>query len=468
MKSNHPHTSSATRRSWSSPGERWWARSAHVLGGFWQKSVGWTIPRDERGGGYWQLAREHSAEIGFCLLFVFASGWGQTFMLSVFQPYWMRALDLNPAEMGLIYGGATLASGLLLPWAGRWLDRASPALTGTVTLLGLTCFSLLAAAVTNVAVLAVALFGLRFFGQGLSSNVGTVNAARWFHHNRGKAISLAALGFPLGEAILPMMVTLGALTLGWRETWCVLAGVCALVLIPTARLLVARHPPTAADVDDEETDERRDDDERAAKRRSILRDGRFYAMLAMMAPLPFVATGVIFFQATLAEQRGWSGAIFASGFFVYAVVRAACSISAGAWVDRLGAVRLLPVPALAAAVGLALLVRPEPVFAYLFFIAFGLGFGASGAIITAAWTEMFGTEQLGSIRAMSSSFSIFLTAAAPMCFGLAFNRAMPVEVVLFACVLLMLGLAWPASIVVRRIHRKRCRRPGNGAWLSGV
>jgi len=30
-------------------------------------------------------------QFGFCLLFVFASAWGQTFLLSVFQPYWMRA-----------------------------------------------------------------------------------------------------------------------------------------------------------------------------------------------------------------------------------------------------------------------------------------------------------------------------------------------------------------------------------------
>lgn len=162
--------SSATRHPWTFTGARWWARPTHVLAGFWQKSAGWALPRDRRGEGYWQLARNNSPQIGFCLLFVFASSWGQTFLLSVFQPHWMLALRLNPAEMGLIYGAATLASGLLLPWAGRWLDRASPALTGTVTLLGLAFFSALAAAVTNVAVLAVALFGLRFFGQGLSAN----------------------------------------------------------------------------------------------------------------------------------------------------------------------------------------------------------------------------------------------------------------------------------------------------------
>lgn len=117
----------------------------------------------------------------------------------------------------------------------------------------------------------------------------------------------------------------------------------------------------------------------------------------MMGPLPFVTTGIVFFQTILAEQRGWSGAIFASGFVVFAAVRALCSLSAGAWVDRLGAVRLLAVPSFAATVGLAFLMRPEPFFAYLFFAGAGLAFGSSGAITTAAWAEMFGVEQIGSI-----------------------------------------------------------------------
>ena len=81
--------------------------------------------------------------------------------------------------------------------------------------------------------------------------------------------------------------------------------------------------------------------------------------------------------------------MFASGFVVFAVVRTACSLSAGAWVDRLGAVRLFTLPAFAAAAGLAFLLRPEPLFAHTFFVGLGLAFGASGAITTAAWTEMW-------------------------------------------------------------------------------
>jgi MFS family permease len=466
MSQQRERNPSSAGRTWRYTGRRWWARRRHVLAGFWQKSAGWALPPDQRGEGYLQLARQNSPQLGFCLLFVFASSWGQTFLLSIFQPHWIRALQLDPADIGLIYGAATLASGLMLPWAGRWLDRESPGYTGTVTLLGLAAFSTMMALATGPLLLGVALFGLRFFGQGLSANVGTVNAARWFHHNRGKAISFAALGFPLGEAVLPLLVTFAAFGFGWRATWAGLAVVCVVVFMPLTRWLAARHPPIGGSPADEEGDEDREEEAAAESRRSILRDRRFYAMLGMMAPLPFVTTGIIFFQATLAEERDWSGAIFATGFAAFAIVRALCSLPAGAWVDRLGAVRLLAVPSFASAAGLAFLMRPEPVFAYLFFVGIGIAFGSSGAITTAAWAEMFGTEYIGTIRAMSSSFAIFVTAAAPMCFGVILNRGVPPEALILGSALLMLGMAWPFSVVVRRLHLGRTAAEAGGATGS--
>lgn len=420
-----------------------------ILAGFWEKAGAWALPTDRQGGGYWQVARHSGPQIGFCLLFVFASSWGQTFLLSVFQPAWMAALDLGPGAMGAIYGGATLASGLALSLSGRWLDRTPARRLGTVTLLGLAACSLLAAGINHAATLAVALFGLRFFGQGLSSNVGITYAARWFTHNRGKAISLAGLGFPLGELFLPGLVTLAVVGWGWRWAWVALGLLCLLAILPLARALIARHP--GADTDYEARDAAEEGDDSARHR--LLHDWRFFAMLGMVWPLPFVGTGVIFFQGLIAAERGWNAAVFPTGFMVFAIVRALCALSAGAWVDRLGAVRLLPVPALAFATGLACLLGSEPAWAYAFFTGMGVSFGASGAVTTAAWTELFGAARIGTIRALSSSFAVFVTAAAPVAFGLAFGRGWPVATVVVVCAALLLGITWPLSVIVRRALR---------------
>lgn len=426
------------------------SRPPRLFAGFWEKAGGLIAPHDARGEGYWQVATQNGPQIGFCLLFVFCSSWGQTFLLSIFQPHWMQTLSLDAGQMGAIYGGATLASGFLLAWAGRWLDRTSALRAGVVTLAGLAVFSLLAAAVTEAWMLALALFGLRFFGQGLSSNVGMTNAARWFSHNRGKAISLAGLGFPMGEILLPGLVTLVILAAGWRSAWLMLAALLVVVALPLARALVLRHDNT--DTDHEAAEARAGGN--GSGRRAILRDWRFHAMLGLMAPLPFVGTGVVFFQASIAGERGWNPAVFATGFMVFASVRATCSLSAGAWVDRLGAVRLLPVPPFAFAVGLAFLFAPEPGWAYLFFVGMGVSFGSSGAIMTAAWTELFGVANIGTIRGLSSSVGVFITATAPVVFGLALSQGMPFEGLILGSAGSMMLIAWPLSVAVRRARRR--------------
>lgn len=417
----------------------------------WSRVRSWLLPPDHTGGGYWEVIRYDAPRVGFCLLFVFASGMGQTFLLSLFQPHWMRDFGLSAGAMGLLYGIATLASGLLLPVAGRWLDRTHPTTAGLITLTCLAGFGMLAAVANQLWMLGVAIFGLRFFGQGLSSNVGVTNAARWFTTNRGKALSLAALGFPLSESLLPGLITVAVAGVGWRWTWGLLAGVCVLIFIPVAAALAARHPTVPKDVEAVQAQRKR----AGAARRSLVRDWRFYVMLGMQAPLPFIGTGLIFFQSILASNRGWSAAVFPTGFLLFAVIRALCSLSAGAWVDRLGAVRLLALPPLTLVLGLASLLRPEPAWAYVFFVLFGLSHGSSGAINTAAWTELFGTDCIGAIRGLSSSFTVFLSAAAPVAFGFALDHGVSTEALVLGSALLVLGITWPFSLLVRRAQWSR-------------
>ena len=58
---------------------------------------------------------------------------------------------------------------------------------------------------------------------------------------------------------------------------------------------------------------------------------------------------------------------------VFAVVRALFSISAGAWADRIGSLRLLAVPTTLFGAGLGCLTLESPVFAYVFFALLGVG-----------------------------------------------------------------------------------------------
>ena len=59
-----------------------------------------------------------------------------------------------------------------------------------------------------VALLPIIIFLLRLSGQGMPTHIATVAMSRWFVANRGKALSVANLGFSIGEATLPFIVVL--------------------------------------------------------------------------------------------------------------------------------------------------------------------------------------------------------------------------------------------------------------------
>lgn len=416
------------------------------VGGFWEKAGGWLLPRDRSGDGYGELLRQRGREIAFCVLLVFASGLGQTFLLSLFQAGWRELLGLSEAEMGAIYGGATLASGLLLPWAGRWLDHASARTATLVTLLGLGLAAILGATLLSVWMLAIALFALRFFGQGLASMLGVTSAARWFNRNRAKAVSLAGLGFPLGEALLPVVLVAVIALVGWRFTWAILALVAVAGFLPLALwLLRGPHGPCLP-----ETKARAANPASTGDRATLLRDWRFYAMLAITLPVPFMGTGIIFFQANIAEARGWGPAVFPTGFIVFAIVRAGFSLIAGSWADRIGSLRLLPLPTSLFALGLICLIPSPVAFAYVFFAILGVGFGASSGIMTTAWTDLFGSARIGMVKGLSGSVGVFSTAVAPVAFGLAFAAGISLNQLLISCAVAILAVAWPLSLALLR------------------
>src|SRR5690606_256543 len=107
---------------------------------------------------------------------------------------------LSHGEFGGLYTIATLASATALVWAGGLADRLAPRWLAAISMAGLAAMALLMAAQQHVAMLVVALAGLRFFGQGMLAHVAMTTMSRWFNRFRGRSLSFAGLGFTLGEA----------------------------------------------------------------------------------------------------------------------------------------------------------------------------------------------------------------------------------------------------------------------------
>ena len=376
---------------------------------------------------YWQFYKRERVLVSFGVLLAFFSSFGQTFLVSLFVPAFTHEFELSPARFGALYSAATLGSAVLLPWAGRWIDRLPLHRVTAGVILLMTVSAGLTAASWSVWVLVAALVGLRLSGQGLSGHTALTTMARYFPRARGKALSLASLGFPLGEAFLPLTVTTLIGAVGWRASWLVIAGASAVVFLPLAWGLVARagvelDPRKVAWSDDEPESERSSSRATSTVRHwtrgEVLRDVRFHLVLPAALLPPFWATGLILYQTVIAQERGWGLPLMASAFVAFAAARIVFSLAVGSGIDRLSARLLFPLACLPMAVGAVVLMLVEsPWAAYAFMGLLGTTVGLSGNLKSALWAELYGVRHLGAIKGMMASLMVLSTALAPVLVG---------------------------------------------------
>ncbi len=379
--------------------------------------------------------------LAFGFATAFFSAFGQTFFIAVFSGELRTEFGLSHGEFGSVYSLATVASGAILIWAGRQIDRFPLGLfSGLVCgLLGLACLSM--AWAPSLAVLGLAIFICRLAGQGLMSHTALTSMARYFERDRGKAISIANLGFPTGQAVFPIIAVSVIAAVGWRETWLAAAALVAIGVLPLSQWLLrghhererhraARATATAATASSATTPARR----RQWRRAEVLRDKRFYLILpAAMFP-SFVGTGIIFHQVHLVEVKGWSLEWFAGGFVGLAAASVVSALLTGLLIDRYGARRLVLWALVPEGIALALLASfDHPMTALAMLVMMGLGAGAFRTVTGALWAEIYGVDHLGAIRAMFAALMVFASAGSPVSMGWLIDAGVSIEAIAVMC-----------------------------------
>ena len=356
----------------------------------------------------------------FGLVATLGSGFGQTYFVGLFGGRWREEFALGNAELGLLYSSATLLSGLTLIEVGRWLDHVPLRRYTAAVVVAFALGCAWIALAPSAWMLVPGILLLRLCGQGLMGHVGITTVARHFQSGRGRALSIAQLGFPIGEAIFPSLAVGAFVLMSWRGVWWA-CGAALLVLFLPVLLHTARggDAPEAGDASGSDDD---------PGRREVLRDPRFFLILPVILGAPFTVTGLFFHQAAVAEAMGWPLSLLASAFLVYAVLQVAGSLGSGWAVDRWSARRLLRWFLIPMALGCAVLfLGDHPALAFLYLGAMGLSAGANGTIAGALWVELYGTRHIGAIRAMQHAFMVGSTAASPVLFGLAIDAGLGVR-----------------------------------------
>ena len=133
----------------------------------------------------------------FGFIFTFFSSFGQSFFLGLFNSSIRDALSITHGQFGTIYASATLCSSLLLIWVGKKIDDINIfkfAFYITI-LLSFSCFFF--SKISSVIFLFIAIFLMRFSGQGMMSHTATTTISRYFTKSRGKALSVGWFGLSI-------------------------------------------------------------------------------------------------------------------------------------------------------------------------------------------------------------------------------------------------------------------------------
>lgn len=351
--------------------------------------------------------------LGAGTLLAFASSFGQTFFISLMGGQYRAELGLSHGAFGGLYMAATLLSALTLVHAGGIADRMSARRLGALVMAGLAGACLLMSQVANAAMLFVAIYLLRFLGQGMLTHLEVTAIARWYAATRGRALAVASWGHPVGEGALPAIVALLLTLMAWREVWMVMAGVLALVLVPVylATLREERRPQGSA----ESAPERMTGlCGRHWTRAEVLRHPLFWWLVPVLMGSPLIGTAVLFHQAHIAEIKGWTLAQLTAGFPLYAALSVVASLVFGVLVDRFTARRILPLYMMPLGIGIVTLgLFDGPWVAFAALGGVGMTAGAGMATVGAMWAELYGTRHLGSIRALSVAAMVFSSALGP-------------------------------------------------------
>ena len=373
------------------------------------------------------------------MLLTFFSSVGQTFFISLFAGQIRSDFALTHGAFGLYYMLATLGSAISLIWLGRLIDNVEVARVASGCIIALASAAFLLSVADSAVSLILALYLLRLFGQGMLTHTSIVAMGRWFHAERGRAVSVASIGHQIGEGLLPLAMVGLFVLMDWRSVWLLSAVMLIILALPLSHVLLSRpRMPSGKDCDNFERG-------RQWTRPEVLRDLPFWMVCTGVFAPAFIGTSVFFHQVHLAEIKQWSLTVVASSFALLSITSVSVALVTGQLIDRYSARSLLPFFLFPLSLGCAVLSLFDGAWAMpVFMVLLGCSYGISSVVFGAIWPETYGTRHLGAVRSVVSAAMVFASALGPGLTGWLIDQQIGFEQQLLAmsvyCTLMILVL----------------------------
>jgi predicted MFS family arabinose efflux permease len=351
----------------------------------------------------------------FGFIFTFFSSFGQSYFLGLFNSSIRETLSITHGQFGSIYASATLCSSLLLIWVGKKIDDVNIfkfAFFVTI-LLSFACFFF--SKITSIFLLFIAIFLMRFSGQGMMSHTASTTISRYFTKTRGRALSISWFGLSSAEFILPVLMVYLLTILDWQNLWLIFS-ITVLIVLPISSYLLIKN--LNLDSRETESEDIKEIEIKQWKRVEVIKDYRFYIISLNMLAMPWIFTGFAVFQSFIQTSKGWGPYVIAQSFMSYSILSVLTLFLSGFLIDKFTSRKLLiymNIPLLLAVI--VLILFDTSVTAFIFLGLVGISNGFANILGSSTWAELYGVKYLGSIKALTTALMVFATAFGTALFG---------------------------------------------------
>ena len=364
--------------------------------------------------------------ITFGFIFTFFSSFGQSFFLGIFNPSIRNELSISHGQFGTIYAFSTLLSGFLLIWVGKKIDDIDISKFSffVILLLSLSCF--LFSKISSILYLFIAIFLMRFSGQGMMSHTATTIISRYFTKSRGKALSTGWFGLSAAEFILPVLMIYLLSVIDWKNIW---IGISILIIIflPIISYFLVKNLKFESReiVKDKNFKEK---NIKQWKRIEVIKDFRFYIICGNILAMPWITTGTFVYQSFILSSKNWGPYIMAQSFMVYSVVSVITLFVSGFLVDKFTSRKILiymNIPLLLSI--FVIFYFNSPFSSFIFLGLIGITNGLANVLGSSTWAEIYGVKYIGSIKALTTALMVFSTAFGTALFGILIDIGFSIE-----------------------------------------
>ena len=362
----------------------------------------------------------------FGFIFTFFSSFGQSFFLGIFNNSIRNELYITHGQFGSIYASATLLSSFILIWVGKKIDdvNISKFALLVILLLSFSCFFF--SKISSISLLFIAIFLMRFSGQGMMSHTATTTISRYFTKTRGKALSTCWFGLSTAEFILPVFMIYLLSIASWKTIWISISLIIIILLPVVSHFLVKNINLESREIDNKNSDKLKNIKD--WKRVEVLKDYRFYIICANMLAMPWIATGTFVYQSFILVSKNWGPYIIAQSFMAYSIMSVITLIMSGILIDKFTSRKLIIYMNIPLLISIFVIYYFDNSYsAFIFLGLIGISNGLANVLGSSTWAEIYGVKFIGSIKALTTALMVFATAFGTALFGVLIDNGFSIE-----------------------------------------